>query len=228
MKKPAYVVALLSLLSAGLCGCGSEATLLNSAFINMLSGGVVPVTPGPSAAFVFVRGVNDTGQPVEFFVRIERRVPRTDAEGNITFAPNGEIVTDLVIEREGIQTGAAGQLADLGVLFPCGETPVVRVGLGENYLRTDIAARIGGTVAGGAAGFGVRVGSLSPLRLVEGNFNCGDTIIFRAFSATNVAGGVALTVFLLPGSEQPSEFSGPSTFANFEELLDTRNNQDSP
>ena len=50
--------------------CDSTATVFNSAFINTLAGGEVPVTPGPGAAFVLVRVDNETLQAVEFVVTI--------------------------------------------------------------------------------------------------------------------------------------------------------------
>ncbi len=223
-----YSLVILAMAGMTVSGCGNEVSLFNRAFINTFSGGIVPVTPGPAAAFVFVRCVNETTEPVEFFVRVERRELRRDGDGNVELDALGLPSTDLVPLVIGVQTGASGPVGDVGVLFPCGESPVVRVGLGENYLQTDVAARVGGAVAGGASGFGIRVGNLNPLQLEAGNFNCGDTVIFRAFAAPNVAGGVSLQTFLLPGSEQPSVFQGPSTFANFEAFLDAQASQESP
>ncbi len=81
---------------------------------------------------------------------------------------------------------------------------------------------------GGAAGFGVSAANLNPLQLFAGNFNCGDTIIFRAFRSTGLAGGVSLQSFLLPGSEQPSVFGGPSTFLNYAELLESQVREEEP
>ena len=96
------------------------------------------------------------------------------------------------------------------------------VGLGENLLPTDAAVFVGGGGVGGAEGFGVPAGDLYPLQLAVGNFNCGDTIIYQAFRTTGIAGGVALQSFLLPGSEQPSSFTGPSTFVNYEEYRESQ------
>jgi len=63
---------------------------------------------------------------------------------------------------------------------------------------------------------------MESLLISEGNFNCGDTIIFNAFRSSGVAGGVALNAFLLPGSEQPSIFSGPDTFVNYQQFLESQ------
>ena len=118
-----------------------------------------------------------------------------------------------------MNTLPVGQSREVGTLFACGKSPVTHVGLGEDLLPTDAAVFVGGQGVGGAAGFGVTAGDLNPLQLAVGNFNCGDTIIFQAFRAISVAGGVALQAFLLPGSEQPSIFSGPNTFVNLEQFL---------
>jgi hypothetical protein len=72
----------------------------------------------------------------------------------------------------------------------------------------------------------VPAGDLNPLLLEVGNFNCGDTIIFRAFVSTGAVGGVALQSFLLPGSEQPSIFRGPNTFVNLEQFLESQVRED--
>jgi hypothetical protein len=203
------------LLGSSSCGSG----VFNPAFVNSLVGGQIPVTPGPPAAFVLVRGLNETNQTVEFIVTIQRAVLVTDDEGNFQVDDQGNFITEPKRETVRLNTSATGLGTDVGVLFPCGESPVTIVGLGENLQPTDAAVFVGGEGAGGNTGFGVRAESLFPLRIDVGNFNCGDTIVFQAFASTGVAGGVALQTFLLPGSEQPSEFSGPSTFANYEEFL---------
>jgi hypothetical protein len=85
---------------------------------------------------------------------------------------------------------------------------------------------VGGEGAGGATGIGVRAESLNALSLAEGDFNCGDTVIFRAIVQTGLAGGIKLQSFLLPGYEQPRDFSGPSTFVNFQQFLETQVSED--
>jgi len=200
-------------------GCGTS--VLNPAFINTVSGGQFPVTPGPSAKFVLVRALNETGVPVEFFVTIEREVLRVDDQGDFVLDDQGNFATDPVRESVRILTGSTGLSTDIGVLFPCGTSPVTLVGLGENLLPTDRHIAVGGGGAGGATGVGVTVENLNPLSLAASNFNCGDTIIYRAFRSTGTPGGVLVSTFLLPGSEQPFDFSGPSTFVEFQDLLDS-------
>ena len=139
--------------------CGSTATVFNPAFINTLSGGQVPVTPGPGAAYVLVRVVNETAQVVEFVVTIEREVLVVDDEGNFEQDEQGNFITVPERETVNLTTNPTGLATDLGVLFPCGESPVTVVGLGENLLSTDAAIFVGGEGAGGATGFGVPVGA---------------------------------------------------------------------
>ncbi|RME40508.1 MAG: hypothetical protein D6788_03190 [Planctomycetota bacterium] len=212
----------------GVLAAALSAGCFNPAFVNTFVGGEVPLTPGPSAAFVMVRCVNETGQPVQFIVTIEREVLVTDEQGNFQVDEQGNFITRPERETVRLTTAATGDASELGTLFSCNPSPVTKVGLGENLLPTDIGAFVGGQGASGAAGFGVSAAGVNPLELEVGNFNCGDTIIFRAFLATGVPGGVALQSFLLPGSEQPSIFSGPNTFANLEAFLESqaRENQE--
>ena len=207
-------------------GCGSNATLFNSAFLNTVIGGQVPVTPGPVAAFVLVRGVNTTNQNVEFIVTIEQQRLVRDENGNFVIDENGVFLTTLERRTVPLLTLATGQSTDLGVVFDCSLEPITIVGLGENLLPTDAALFVGGAGAGAQAGFGVTAPNLNPLRLDIGNFNCGDTVIFQAFAATGVAGGVGVQTFLLPGSEQPSTYAGPSTFENLAEFRDSQARED--
>ena len=207
-------------------GCGTSAVVLNPAFLNTVVGGVVPVTPGPGADFILVRGHNDTNQPIEFIVTIEREVLVLDDNGNIQFDDLGNFVTQSVRQTVLLNTFPGGLTNDLGVVFACAESPVTLIGLGENLLPTDAAVFVGGGGAAGIEGFGVTAGNLNPLSLAEGNFNCGDTIIFEALQNSRVPGGVALLAFLLPGSEQPSEFQGPDTFVNLEQFAQSQVRED--
>lgn len=210
-----------------IAGCGSV-SIFSPGVVNTLVGGQVPVTPGPSAAFVMVRCVNETGQPVEFIVTIQRSVLVLDEDGDYQTDEEGNFITRPERETVRLTTAAEGMASEMGVLFACGESPVTHVGLGENLLPTDAAIFVGGAGAAGAAGFGVVAGGLNPLQFEAGNFNCGDTIIFRAFRSTGVAGGVTLQSFLLPGINQPSIFSGPSTFANLEAFLESQVREEQP
>lgn len=211
-----YVAAAMGLT---LAGCGSAAGIFNPAFVNTQFGGVFPLTPGPSAAFILIRTINNTNQVVEFIVTIERDELLRDTSGNFQTDDQGNFITRPTRETVRLNTFPNDQARELGVLFACGESPVTLVGLGENLLPTDSAVFVGGTGPAGTGGFGVSAAGLNPLALSVGNFNCGDTIIFRAFRNTRAPGGVALESLLLPGSEQPLLFAGPSTFASFEQIL---------
>jgi len=205
-------------------GCGSTFGLFNSAFINTISGGVVPVTPGPGAAFVLVRGFNETNQNVDFIVTIEREELEIDDNGQFQVDESGNFVTRPTRETVQLSTFPQGLANDLGVLFPCNESPVTFVGLGENLLPTDPVLFVGGAGAGGQTGFGVTAPNLNPLSFAAGNFNCGDTIVFRAFTNPGVAGGIGVQTFLQDGSLQPSIFGGPNTFVNLQDFLSSQNN----
>lgn len=209
-------------------GCGSTFGLFNPAFVNTTSGGEFPVTPGPGAAFVFVRGFNETTQVVEFIITIEREVSVSDEAGIPLLDALGNFITQPERETVQLTTFPQGLANDLGVLFPCNISAVTLVGLGENLLPTDPVIFVGGQGPAGTGGFGVTAPNLNPLSLLAGNFNCGDTIIFRAFTNFGVAGGVSVQTFLLPGSEQPSIFDGPDTFVNFQLFLSSQSSQSGP
>ncbi len=220
------VAALALVLST--VGCGDTTSIFNPALIATIFGGEIPLTPGPVAAFVLVRTVNATDQVVEFIVTIQRKKLVVDDGGNFVVDEAGDFLTTPERETVRLATFPGGRASEIGVLFPCGESPLTHVGLGENLLPTDAAVFVGGQGVAGAAGFGVSPGDLNPLQLDAGNFNCGDTIIFRAFRAIGVAGNVGLESFLLPGSEQPSIFRGPSTFVNLEQFLESQVREDEP
>lgn len=207
-------------LSAGLLlgGCGIQAAL-NPAFVNTVQGGVVPVTPGPNAAFVLVLGVNESPQTVEFVVTIEREVIQLNDNGEPLIDENGNFITQAVRKTSKLFTQPNSGANQTGTLFPCSPSPVTLVGLGENLQPTDRHILVGGTGSIGIPGTGITIPGLGPLSLAAGNFNCGDTIMYQAFQDTTVAGNVNVLTFLLPGSEQPSDFSGPDTFANLADFL---------
>jgi hypothetical protein len=213
---------------AAVHGCGLGATIFNAAFLNPLFGGQFPLTPGPNADFVLVRCLNETAQNVEFVVTIERDLIVRDADGNPQIDDQGNFVTESKRETVRLITFPNGNASDLGVLFDCETSPVTFVGLGENLLPTDNAVFVGGEGPGGAAGVGVKAGSLNPLSLFDGNFNCGDTVLFQAFIQAGVAGNTGLKSFLLPGSEQPSQFAGPNTFANYQAFLESQVREEEP
>jgi len=208
--------------TACLSGCGGNVGIFNPAFANSLSGAYFPRTPGPGAAFVFSRVVNQTDAVIEFVVTIERDVLVLDENGNFQLDEDGNFVTRSEMETVRLTTIPFGRASELGVLFPCSDSQITRVGLGENLLPSDAAAFVGGQGVGGAPGFGIPPGNVNPLSLEAGNFRCGDTIVFRALRSSSVAGGVVLQSFLLPYDEQPSAFIGPNTFVNYEQFLETQ------
>ncbi|MGD2110068.1 MAG: hypothetical protein PVI86_11845 [Phycisphaerae bacterium] len=225
-----YIAVLVAGLALALAtaGCGNLSAIFNPAFINTIVGGQVPVTPGPEAAFVLVRCVNETGVPVEFIVTIQRSVLVTDDEGNYEIGEDGQFVTTPERETLRLATTGTGQGSEVGALFPCGESPVTHIGLGENLLQGDTAVFVDSQGTRGGAGFGVVAGDLNPLQLEADNFNCGDTIIFAAFQSNAVAGGVALQSFWLGSIDQPSIFEGPNTFVNLETFLESQVREDEP
>jgi len=218
----------LAVLAAFSNGCGNTGSLFNPAFINTFQGGVFPLTPGPPVAFILVRVLNDTGQTAEFTVTIEQLIIETDEDGNFLYDDAGNPITRAVLRTKQLFTSPNAPANDLGVLFDCSVFPVTRIGLGENLLPTDAGVFIGGEGPAGSPGFGISAGQLNPLSLEAGNFNCGDTVIFQAFQSTGVPGGVSLQSYILPHSEQPSEFQGPSTFENYEALLESQVREEEP
>lgn len=209
------LLAATSAVFAGACG-----DIFNPAFINTNFGGQVPVTPGPVAAFVLVNVINQTNQNAAFFVTVEKLQFQRDDDGDIIFDEDGQPLTQTTRQSVRLSTAPVGTASQAGILFDCSTEPVVTVGLGENLLPTDTAVSVGGTGPASAGGVNIPVGGLNPLQLFEaGNFNCGDTVSFRAITNTAVAGGVSLQAFVLPGSEQPGTFEGPSTFENYADFL---------
>ncbi|UCE60804.1 MAG: hypothetical protein JSU63_03455 [Phycisphaerales bacterium] len=208
-------------------GCGANASFFNPAFVNTNLGGQFPLTPGPGAAFILVRCVNETGDVAEFTVTVEREVFVIDEEGLRQFDDLGNPVTTSERETVRLTTFAAPPANELGVLFSCSPEPVNIIGLGENLLPSDAAVYVGGQGAGGAAGAGVSAADVNPLSRTAGNFGCGDTVIFRAFTPGGLAGGsVSIQSLLLPGYEQPSIFAGPDTFTNLSEFLESQVRED--
>lgn len=200
-------------------GCGGA---FNPSFINSFVGGVVPVTPGPEAAFVFVRAINETGQNAEFVVTIERNLVVTDEDGVPLLDDNGFAVTRPFRETKRLATSPDAPANELGVLFPCKTSPVNIVGLGESLLPTDTAVFVGGGGTGGPLGTGVPAGTVNPLLRESGDFACGDTIIFRVLRQPGVTGNASIGAFLLRGSQQPSVFGGPNTFVNLERFVESQ------
>lgn len=208
-----------SVAAAAPLGCGDA---LNPAFTNTVIGGAFPVTPGPLAPFVFVRGSNQTNDIVEFIVTVEKETLVRDDLGNFVVDDQGNFLTVPDRQTVTLTTFPGGLSNDLGVLFDCSLEPVTIVGLGEDLLPTDAAAFVGGSGPGGTGGIGVTAQNVPPLSLAAGNFTCGDTIIFTAFLSPGTPGGIALRSHKLISANQPGQFSGPSTFENFAEFREAQ------
>ena len=234
MQREKATITLLTAVSALMplgIGCGGNVSLFNPAFVNTFIGGQFPLTPGPGAAFVFVRAVNETGDVAEFIITIEREDFSVADEGNRLFDELGNPVTETKRETVRLTTFAVPPANEVGVLFPCSPSPVNVVGLGENLLPTDAGVFVGGQGAGGFQGVGVSAADVNPLVRDfgngQGNFDCGDTIIFRAFVSGGLVGGtVRLQSLLLEDTEQPSSFTGPDTFQNLAAFLAAQVSED--
>ncbi len=213
--------------------CGSASGLFNPAFVNTVDGGVFPLTPGPNSSFVLVRGLNETAAVLEFFITIERRKLVLDENGEIIRDGNGNALTEDVLESTKVTTLPGGRSNDVGVLFECRDSAILRVGLGQNLLASDAAVFVSDPATfnfddplGNAGGFGILAQGLTPLQLFDGDFFCGDTVIFRAFASSGVPGGISLQSFVLGGYLQPTTVSGPNTFANYEAFLESQARED--
>ena len=209
----------------GGCG-GTGGGFFNPAFSNTFFGGQFPLTPGPAASAILVRVLNETPLNSEFIVTVEKAVIQRDDAGNPIVDENNNVVTRPQRQTVRLSTLAIEPANELGVLFSCLEEPINVIGLGETLQPNDIAVFVGGQGAGGVGGFGIPAAQINPLVRQEGNFACGDTVVFRTVEARGVTGGVAIQSFLLPGFEQPEEFVGPSTFLNWEEFLQSQTRED--
>ena len=183
------VAAVLPLLA-----CNPQAPLFNPAFINTVSGGIVPIAPGERSGFIMVEVVNATPFDIEFRVSVER-----------------EGATGIEIETVELETFA--NAPRLAVLFDC---PILRVGLGEDLNQPSTEA---GLFIGGTGGFGVP-SSVNPLVAAAGNFECGDAIIFLASSSGNNIGGVIVSTAVIRGADQTVTYSGPDTFVVLRDFLE--------
>lgn len=212
----------------GVIGCGGTVGVFNPAFVNSVSGDVFPVTPGPSAEFVLVRVVNETGQISTFDVTVEQEVVELDDDGNILLDANGDPLTRIEVIRRRLLTAPDAPANESGILFDCSTSPIARVGLGENLLPTDAAIFVGGEGVAGSPGFGVTASNLNPLSRDAGNFECGDTVIFQAFQSLGVPGGVGLASFVINSDQAPGAYSGPDTFANFQGIQESQVREEEP
>ena len=213
--EPVKLMLVGALMISGSLFHGCNAGFLNPAFVNMQTGAVVPLTPGPESSFVLVRVINETTTSVEFVVTAEREVLIDEGSA---------IVTQTTQETVRLVTIPAGQAQELGYLFDCNPA-ITRIGLGQNLDQPGISPGIfTNVVVGGSAGTGVPV-DVAPL-VSPGNFVCGDTVIFQAFVSTGVVGGIKVNTALLDYQSQPSEFIGPDTFLNARRFLELQTIED--
>jgi len=191
------------------CGCGDNASLFSDSFRNVISGNVVPLTPGEPSQFVLVRMVNNTRQAIEFVVTAQKQALTLDDQGNPVIESTDETLR--------MRTFPVETANEVGALFDC---PVTRIGLGEDINRPFSEPGIfllgevddpGNLPIGGGAGVPSNV---FPLDSTAGNFGCGDTLIYRVIESQEGTGSLKVETFVLPWSTQPTEFTGPHTFNN--------------
>ncbi len=195
LKTPTFpcvmVAGMILVVTAG--GCG-DPTLLNPAFVNATQGTLFPVAPTPENGLVLIRGVNTTTESVSFLVTIERSTVVSDDVGGGASAYS---------ETTELFTTPGAQSNEAGALFECTPSnPIARIGLGENLNRP---ATEPGLFVGGAndiiQGFGVPP-NINPLSQEQNDFQCGDTIIFRALESNNAPGGFKVEAFVIPFETQ--------------------------
>ncbi len=196
VRRRSLALTLAALLAAG--GCFELSPFLfNPSFVNRVEGGLFPFVPGPENELLFVRVVNSSNETLRFLVTIERSRTISDStgEGRVTDSQTIELST------------APGQLSnEAGVLFDCSPAnPITRVGLGENLNRptTDPGLLVGG-LGDITQGFGVPP-NINPLSRDNGDFQCGDTLIYEAFTSANAPGGFRVQAFVLPFESQPTQ-----------------------
>jgi hypothetical protein len=216
-------------------GCGIDATLFNPQFLNTLGDNFYPSTPGPNASFVFVRVINETDSAVEFVVTAEKEVRVLDEDGNVQFDDEGNVLSRLELETVRLRTLPELSVNQTGVLFPCSVNAIRRVGLGESLLPGDAAALVTDDYNAETNVIGVGFGvpsNINPLSEIDGNFACGDTVIFQAFSRSAVGstsgGDIYFSSFVDYSADNPGTFDGPDTFANYERFLQTQVREDEP
>ncbi len=200
-------MVVLAWVGAGLLGC--NASLFNPSFVNQQTGDVYPLAPGARSSFILIRANNTTSRAIEFVITAERQAPD----------PNNPDATVTELETRRVFTRPVSGANDVGVLMDC---PVARIGLGEvlDQPQTEPGLFVGAQAVG-AGGFGVPP-NVNPLDASVGNFECGDTIVFRAAQSASVAGGVTVGAFVLDADTQPVVIRGLDTFLNARTLIEEK------
>jgi hypothetical protein len=197
--KSLFLVVLVTVL-----GCGNNAALfLNPAFVNSIQGGLFPLVPRPETNLILIRANNSTTERLTFLITIERSTAFS------TGGPDGTVTNSETIE---VFTEPGAQSNEAGVLFECSaDNPITRIGLGRDLNQPQVDA---GLFVGGfndvVPGFGVP-GNINPLSILAGDYECGDTIIFRALQSINQPGGFRVEPFRLSWRTQAAE-SARNTF----------------
>lgn len=82
-KRGPAILALLVGVVVGACS-PPEVTLFNQSFLNLFTGSIVPIAPGPDSGYVMVMVVNNTANSIEFVVTAEQEeiLVNLDSFGN--------------------------------------------------------------------------------------------------------------------------------------------------
>jgi hypothetical protein len=209
-------LAALALFGVKLPGCSNNARLFSDSFRNFTAGDVVPQTPGPASNFVLVRLVNATRNGIEFVVTAETQFLTTDEDGIQVTRAESETVR--------LRTFPVATASEVGGLFDC---PVTRIGLGEdlNNPFSDpglfVIPADAGVIGGGVQGFGVP-SNINPLSSPAGNFDCGDTVVFRVIENQGAVGNLSVQAFVVDWEGQNDAFLGPHTFNNARNFLEAQ------
>ncbi|NOS99553.1 MAG: hypothetical protein HOP29_02885 [Phycisphaerales bacterium] len=197
-------------------GCFDPA-IFNPGFVNTFQGGLFPLVPGEDVGLLLVRVVNSTDQTISFRVTIER--PAVVVDVNTGASVTASETTELFTEPGNLSNEA-------GVLYECTpNNPITRLGLGDNLNQPSSEPGLFVGVMGDLTqGFGVPP-NINPLRRDNGDFRCGDTVIFNAFSSANAPGGFKVQAFRLPQERQP-EGNLRDTFGVAAEFLRNRPTED--
>lgn len=104
---------LLMLAGIGLLGCSADVSLFNQSFVNLFTGSVVPIVPGPDPGYVMVMGMNDSEESIEFVVTAESE------ELIVTVNNLGQVTSfeATVLEPETVNLITDPTATSLGIVF---------------------------------------------------------------------------------------------------------------
>lgn len=120
------IVVLLLCLSP--IACSSEATLFSDAFLGLVSGGQVPIAPGPDVGYIMVFVNNSTDQSIEWVVTAETEEIIVNLDGNggvVGFDP------PRTLEQETVELLTDVDTPTLAIVFSNSPVDFVPVGPGE-------------------------------------------------------------------------------------------------